>query len=592
VEAAVEAASKPSTALLGATIVAAMAFFPVYAAEADAGEYGQSLFVVVAISLALSWLIAVTVTPLNCMSLLRPPEGGDADKDPYDTPFFRRYRGVLEWAIRYRAISIGGLSVLLVAAAVGFGGVPQQFFPDSTRAQFRIDYWAPHGTPVQDVSELVRDIEAKLDGDPRVASVGTFIGMGGPRFYLPVDPEFPYAEYAQLIVNTPSFAEVEPLIAELEPWLNENFTEGMTRVRKYTVGPGDDWPFEIRISGPAEADLGTLRGLAEQGMDILRETPLAKHVRTDMRQQVPKLVADYNLERARWSGVSRTDIARATSRAFDGAPIGLYREGDTMIPIVARQVEEERARAAAELDVLQVQPAFGLKSLPLGQVTEALRVEYEDPIIVRHQRRRQAAVQATPDGVTFPTLRAAVVDEFGAMELPPGYDMYWDGEYASTLSAQLSLVPGMVPAFVIMAIIIVALFNAIRPALVIALAIPFAIIGVTAILLPTQTPFGFMALLGAMSLIGLMIKNSIVLLDEINANQAGGMSAYESTVEAGVSRLRPVILGAATTVLGVIPLLQDAFWVSMAMTIMAGLTFGTIITMVLVPTLHATLNRI
>ena len=285
-------------------------------------------------------------------------------------------------------------------------------------------------------------------------------------------------------------------------------------------------------------------------------------------------------------------IGRATSRAFDGAAIGLYREGDTLIPIVARQVEEERERAAAELDIVQVQPAFGLKTLPLGQVTEALRVEYEDPIIVRHQRRRQAAVQATPDGVTFPTLRAAVLDQFNAIELPPGYDMFWDGEYESTLTAQLSLVPGMVPAFVVMAIIIVALFNAIRPALVIALAIPFAIIGITAILLPTQTPFGFMALLGAMSLVGLMIKNSIVLLDEINANEAAGESPYDATVEAGVSRLRPVILGAATTVLGVVPLLQDAFWVSMAMTIMAGLTFGTVITMVLVPTLWALLNRI
>jgi len=194
--------------------------------------------------------------------------------------------------------------------------------------------------------------------------------------------------------------------------------------------------------------------------------------------------------------------------------------------------------------------------------------------------------------VTFPTLKASVIDQINAIELPPGFEMFWDGEADSTLTAQLSLVPGMVPAFVIMAIIIVALFNATQPVIVIALAIPFAVIGVTAILLPTQTPFGFMALLGAMSLIGLMIKNSIVLIDEINANGRAGKTSYQATLEAGVSRLRPVILGAATTVLGVIPLLQDAFWVSMAMTIMAGLTVGTVITMVLVPTLWATLHKI
>ncbi len=592
IDAAIESASQPSLSLLGATVVAAMTFYPVYAAQADAGEYGRTLFVVVGVSLVLSWLIAVTMTPLNCIALLKAPKDADSGADPYAGGFFRFYRRALEGAIRGRVLTIGGLGILLAAAVIGFPGIPQQFFPDSTRTQFRIDYWAPQGTPIQDVSAAVKGIEDNLVDDPRVKDVGTFIGMGGPRFYLPVDPEFPYPEYAQLIVNTPTFDDANSLVAEIEPWLNEQYTQAMTRVRKYTVGPGDDWPFELRISGPAEADLGTLRALAEEGMAIVEESGLAKHVRTDMRQRVQKVVADYDQARARWSAVSRQDIAMATQRGYDGTPVGLYREGDTMLPIIARDVESDRERLSGELDVLQIQPTFGLKTIPLGQVTKDIRLEWEDPIIVRFQRRRQAAVQATPDGVTFPTLRAAVIDKIEAMELPPGYSMYWKGEYDSTRTAQLSLVPGMVPAFVIMAVIIVALFNALRPTLIIALAIPFAIIGITAILLPTQTPFGFMALLGAMSLAGLMIKNSIVLMDEINANLALGMSPYESTVEAGMSRVRPVVLGAATTVLGVMPLLQDAFWVSMSMVIMAGLTFGTVITMVLVPVLYATLHRI
>lgn len=290
--------------------------------------------------------------------------------------------------------------------------------------------------------------------------------------------------------------------------------------------------------------------------------------------------------------MSRADVADATRRAYDGTPIGLYREGDDLMPIIARGDEANRARVAGQLDVLQVMPTLGGDALPLGQVTREFRLEWEDPIITRFNRRRQIAVQGSPVDVTFPTLRSAVLDEFEAIELPPGYSMMWDGEYDTTLRAQLSLIPGMVPAFVVMAVIIVALSNAIRPALVIALTVPFALIGITAILLPTQVPFGFIALLGAMSLVGLMIKNSIVLLDEIRANTESGLSPYDAIIAAGMSRVRPVALGAATTILGVMPLIQDAFWVAMALTMMFGLTFGTVLTMILVPTFYATLNRI
>ena len=594
VKAAIESASKPSVALLGATVVAVMAFYPVFAAKADAGEYARTLFTVVSISLLLSWVLAMTMTPLNCISLLRPPKDEDPGADPYGGGFFRFYRRALEGAIRWRFFTLAGVTALLIAAVVGFDKVPQEFFPASTRTQFMIDYWAPEGTPIQTVSADLTGIEAKLEGDARVKNVTAFIGAGGPRFYLPVDPEFPYPSYAQVIVNTLTFEDVNSLLVDLEPWLNEQFPQALTRVRKYYVGTGDTWPFELRIGGPAEADLHTLRALGEKGMAILRESPLAKHIRIDMRQRVQKVVVDYDQERARWSAVSRADVGETTRRAYDGVPVGLYREGDDLLPIIARSVEEERQRASGELDVLQVQPPLAFNTVPLGQVARDIRLEWEDPIITRFNRRRQVAIQASPDGVTFPTLHKSVIEKFDEMEreLPPGYDMFWDGEYDTTHTAQLALIPGMVPAGVIMALIIVALFNGLRPPLIMAVAIPFALIGITAILAPTQTTFGFMALLGAMSLVGLMIKNSIVLIDEINANVAADMNLYDATVAAGVSRLRPVLLGAGTTILGVMPLLQDAFWVAMAMTIMAGLTFGTIITMVLVPTLYATFYRI
>jgi len=591
-EAAIDSAATPSTALLGATIVAAMAFYPVYVAPHSAGEYGATLFIVVFISLVWSWLIAVTVTPMNCIAFLKLPEGEEKGGDPYDSGFFRRYRSLLEGAIRKRVLTIVSLLGFLVISGYGFTGVPLQFFPDSTRAQFIIDIWAPQGTPLKKVSEDIRGIEERLQADPRVKNVGTFMGMGGPRFYLPVDPEFPYSSFAQLIVNTPSFDEVNPLVADYEPWLNENYPDILTRVRKYTVGPGDTWPFELRISGPAEANPDTLRRLGDEVMAVLRASPLAKQVRTDMRQRTQKVVVEYDQDRARWSAVSRADVAQALGRATDGTPVGLYREGDSLLPIIARDTDADRQRVAGQLDLVQVRPSLVVNAAPLGQVTKGISLEWEDPIITRWDRRRQIAVQASPDGVTYPALRASVIDEINAIELPPGYDFFWDGEYFSTTEAQLSLLPGMVPAFLIMTLIIVALFNSVKPSLIIGCTVPFAFIGITAILLPTQTPFGFMSLLGALSLVGLMIKNAIVLLDEIEANKTNGLAPYDATIAAGMSRVRPVALGAATTILGVVPLVQDAFWVSMALVMMFGLMFGTVLTVILIPTFYATFYKI
>ena len=591
-EAAIESAAAPSTALLGATVVALMAFFPVFVAPHSAGEYGSTLFIVVAVSLLWSWVIAMTVTPMNCIAFLKLPEGEEEGGDPYDTSFFRRYRSLLEAAIRRRVLTIVSMVGLLVLAGYGFTGVPQQFFPDSTRAQFMIDIWAPQGTPSRKVSEDLRAIEERLTADPRVQNVGTFIGMGGPRFYLPVAPEFPYSSFAQVIVNTPSFDEVGPLVEEYDTWLNEAYPDILTRVRKYTVGPGDTWPFELRISGPAEADLDTLRRLGDEVMDILRASPYAKQIRTDMRQRTQKVVVEYDQDRARWAAVSRRDVATSLARATDGALVGLYREGDSLLPIIARDTEADRQRVSGQLELVQVQPSLMVNSVPLGQVTDGITLEWEDPIITRWDRRRQIAVQASPTGTTFPALRADVIDEINAIELPPGYEFFWDGEYFSTIGAQLALVPGMVPAFLIMTLIIVALFNSVKPSLVIGCTVPFALIGITAILLPTQTPFGFMSLLGAMSLIGLMIKNSIVLLDEIEANKANGLAPYDATIAAGMSRVRPVALGAATTILGVAPLVQDAFWVGMALVMMFGLLFGTVLTVILIPTFYATFYRI
>ena len=589
-QAAIDAASVPSWPLLGATFVAVLAFYPVFASTADAGEYCRTLFSVVGISLMLSWLLAVTVTPLQCMDMLKAPEEGGAD--PYASDFYMRYRGLLGSAIRHRFVFIAAMVALLVASLMGFRWVPQMFFPESSRPQLMIDYWGPEGTRIQRVSAALRDVEQKLLASEHVAAVATFVGQGPPRFYLPVDPEGATAAYGQIIVNTHTLEGVDAVIAELEPWSAENLPDAMVRVRKYGVGPSETWPFEVRFTGPAEADLGVLRGLAEQGLRSLRDSPLAKDVRTDMRTQVLRVVPDYHQENARWANISREDVARTTKRAFDGVQVGLYRERDDLYPILLRHASAERERAAADFGLVQVQAPLSTETVPLSAVTRDIRGEWEDPIIVRWNRRRAVTVQGSARGVTFPTLRASVVGAFDEIELPPGYDRIWDGEYATSVEGQQGLLPGIVPAVVVMLFIIVALFNAVRPPLIIVLTIPFAFIGITSGLLVTQVAFGFVALLGAMSLTGMMIKNAIVLLDQIKIELEGGASPYEAVVEAAVSRLRPVMLAAATTVLGVIPLLKDLFWVSMSVTIMAGLTFGTVLVMILVPVLYATLCRI
>jgi len=304
------------------------------------------------------------------------------------------------------------------------------------------------------------------------------------------------------------------------------------------------------------------------------------------------MVVEYNQERARWAGISRENVARATKRTFDGNVMGLYREKDELIPIVIRSVESERQRAATDLSSVQVIADRSTETLPLSQVIDNTYLKWNDNIIWRWDRRRAISVQASPDDATAPTLMADVKAKFENIPMPPGYTLEWDGEFDSAKQSSEALIPGLGPAIVIMLFIIVALSNAYRPPLIMILVIPFVMIGITPGLLVMDAAFGFIALLGIMSLAGMMIKNSVVLLDQININIAAGMTQYKATVEAAVERLNPVVNAAATTVFGMIPLLGDVFWVAMAVTIMFGLAFGTLLTMLLVPVLYAMFYRL
>jgi len=333
-QAAIEAASQPAWPLLGATVVAVMAYYPIFASPADAGEYCRTLFSVVAIALLVSWVVSMTVTPLQCIDMLPAPKE-DSAKDPYGSGFYQGFRKLLELAIRVRLLTIGAMVALLVVALIGFGNVTQLFFPDSSMNKFMIDFFAPEGNRIEQVAADLKQAEAELLADERVKDVNAFIGAGPPRFYLPVDPESPNQSYAQLIVNVHDFRDIDDLIAEFTPQLNEDFPSTVVSVRKYGVGPSQTWTFEVRLSGPAIADPGILRSFAKRGIAILDASPLAGPRQLDWREQVQKVQPQFSQERARWASVTRDDIARTTKRAFDGRTIGLYREsvGRVVLPI-------------------------------------------------------------------------------------------------------------------------------------------------------------------------------------------------------------------------------------------------------------------
>lgn len=589
--AAVEAAQVPAVPLLGGTVIAVMSFYAIFASTEDVGEYCQTLFTVIAISLLVSWVVAVTITPLQCIDLLKA-EQSSAGGDPFASRFYRNYRRFLERALAVRWLVLTSLIVLLVAAVAGFGQVRQLFFPDSSMSKFMVDYWAPEGTRIQRVSTDLRAAEDHLLADRRVEAVSTFIGAGPPRFYLPVEPELPNPSYGQLIVNVRDASEIDDIITDLGPWLRQTYPDALPVVRKYGVGPANTWKLEARLIGPAEVAPDNLRHLADSFVEVIEKEPRAAYVRTDWRQRVQKVMPQFNQERGRWAAVTREDLANAMKRGFDGRPIGLYRQKDDLIPILIRRPEEDRQNVAA-MDVLQVQPAGSTLSVPVAEVIDKVGTSWEDPLIWRRNRQRTITVQSNPiPGVLSPELQAAVAQEVASVPLPSGFTLEWGGDDESSNDANRSLLPGLIPALAVMLLTVVALFNAFRPPIIIFLMVPFALIGITAGLLAFDVPFGFMALLGAMSLSGQMIRNVIVLVDQIGIDRASGLDAYEAVIQSAMSRLRPVMLGVATTVLGVIPLLQDVFWVGMAVTIMGGLSMGAVLIMILVPVLYAIFYRV
>lgn len=587
VKAASEAVSTTMGPLLGGTAVAILAFGALGFSQDATGEFCRSLFQVITISLLLSWLLAVTVTPLFGVMVLRAKPGG-SDVDPYGGPVFRAYRTFLGGCIRKRWITMGIMGLLLAIALKGFGYVEQSFFPDSTTPQFTVDYWTTQGTCIEDTRDDFARVEEQILGLEGVENVATCVGQGALRFMLTYSPEEPNSAYGQLIVEVDDYKRIETLIPQIEDIIQAESPDALTYARRFVLGPGGGSKIEARFRGP---DAEVLRRLSDEAKAIMATDPGARDIRDDWRSMVKTIrpiLAEVPAARA---GLTRKDVSSAIQRTFGGLRVSFYREGDKLIPIVARAPKAESDDVDSLYD-LQIWSPVACGTIPIQQVVKRFDTVWDDSIVARRDRLPTITPQCNQvtgvASVVFNRLRPKIE----AMELPPGYSLEWGGEHESSGDSQDALARMLPIILVLMVLIVVLQFNSVRLPLIIWLTVPLAIIGMTAGLLFSNTPFGFMALLGALSLVGMLAKNSIVLVDEINSQITEGKEQFQAILDAAVSRLRPVSMAALTTVLGMIPLLPDAFFVSLAITVMAGLSFATVLTMIVLPTLYAVFFRV
>ena len=574
--------------LLGATLVAAFAFLPIYMAPNNTGEYCVGLFLVVTLSLLISWVLAVTVTPILCDKWLRPKplaEGGD----PYAGRMFRAYRGLVRAALAHRFLTLVVLVAMFGGALHGFKSVKQEFFPESKRPQLMIDYWLPEGTDFRTTDRDLQEVEQALMANAHVRSVATYVGAGPHRFYLPLEPEGLNSGYGYLLVNLDSGDNLDLMIDFASTYLAEHFPDSDSRVRRFPLGAPSKFKIEARFRGP---DPEVLHDLADRAKVVMRTSPLVQDTRDDWRNRVLNVVPEYSASRALQAGLTRNDLAQGLKLAFDGATVGVYREHNRIIPIRLRPLKEDRERVQ-DLSAVAVRRSQGVYGVPVESAVSSVDLVWEESMIRRYDHQRTIKAQCDPvRGVTMSEAMADVGPKIESITIPAGYSMEWGGTVENSAESNRYVMQGVPLSFVLMAFVVVALFNGFRQPLIILSILPLALIGVSVGLLTTGEPFGFMALLGFLSLSGMLIKNAVVLLDQIDAEIAGGKKPYQAILDSSVSRMRPVLMAAISTVLGMTPLVFDRFWVSMAVTICFGLTFATILTLVVVPVLYSLFFRV
>ncbi len=588
---AYEATAMP---MLTGTLITAVGFLPIGLAQSAVGEYTFAIFAVTAAALLISWLVSVYFVPYLGTLLLRGRGPADAavaaaPHELFDTPFYTRFRALVNWCVQHRWITIALTLATLLLGLAGMGRVQNQFFPDSSRLEVLVDLWYPEGTPFNANEAVTRRVEARIMQLEGVDHVTTWIGSGAERFALVLDQIFPQTNASQLIVLPRDMAARERLRRQLPDLLASEFPEARGRAKLLPNGPPVPYPVQFRVVG---TDPALVRGYADEVKALMRGNPNLRNINDNWNEAVKVLRLQVDQDKARALGVSSQSIAQAARTLNSGSTVGQYRDGDKLIDMVLRQPLQER-RTLTDLANAYVPTSSG-RSIPLGQIAQA-SLAWEPGVLWREGRDYAATVQGDiVDGVQGATVSAQLNPLFEPIraKMPPGYRIEVAGAAEESAKGQGSIAAGAPLMLFIMFTLLMLQLHSFSRAVLVFLTAPLGIAGVAAALLLLDRPFGFVALLGVIALMGMIMRNSVILIDQIEQDRARGVPAWTAVVEAAVRRLRPIVLTAAAAVLAMIPLSRSIFWGPMAVAIMGGLVVATVLTLLALPAMYAAWFRV
>jgi len=579
--------------MLTGTLITATGFLPIGMAKSSTGEYTFAIFAVTVIALVVSWFAAVVFVPYLGVVLLKvKPHLGDTH-EVFDGPLYRRFRTLVNACVKHRGLTIGATILVFALCLVGMGKVQQQFFPDSSRPEILVDLWLPEGSSFDVNEAIAKRVEARLQQEPGVKGVSTWVGSGVPRFYLPLDQTFPQTNVSQLIVLPQDLATREALRKQLPALLAQEFPEVRGRVKLLPNGPPVPYPVQFRVVGP---DPMVLRELADGVKAIMRTNPNTRGVNDNWNESVKVLRLEVDQDKARVLGVSSQSIAQAAKTILSGTTVGQYRDGDKLIDIVLRQPLEERD-AISDLGNAYLPTASG-KSIPLTQIAKPT-FTWEPGVMWREGRDYAITVQSDAlEGMQGATLTAQLQPELKTLQQSwqqrglVGYKIEVAGAVEESSKGSASIAAGMpVMLFITFTLLMLQLHSFSR-AMLVFLTGPLGMAGVAGALLLLNRPFGFVALLGVIALMGMIMRNSVILIDQIEQDRANGVPAWDAIVESAVRRMRPIVLTAAAAVLAMIPLSRSVFWGPMAVAIMGGLIVATALTLLALPAMYAAWFRV
>jgi len=581
--------------MLTGTLITAAGFLPIGIAKSTTGEYTFAIFAVTVIALVLSWFVSVYFVPYLGNALLKamPVAPGAEHHEHFDTPFYRRFRSTVDWCVQHRWITIGATVLTFALGVVGMGVVQQQFFPDSSRPEIMVDIWFPEGTSFAANEAVAKRVEARLMAEPGVTSVSTWVGSGVPRFYLPLDQVFPQTNVSQLIVLPQDLKLRESLRIRLPALLAQEFPEVRSRIKLLPNGPPVPYPVQFRVVG---ADPQLLRERADEVKAALRDNPNTRGVNDNWNESVKVLRLEVDQAKARALGVTSQSIAQASRTILAGSPVGQYREGDKLIDIVLRQPLAER-NAITDIGNAYLPTASG-KSIPLTQIAKPT-FTWEPGVMWREGRTYAITVQSDiVEGLQGATVTAQLLPALKALEArwhaagQTAYRIEVAGAVEESAKGSSSIVAGLPIMLFITFTLLMLQLQSFSRALLVFLTGPLGIAGVAGALLLLDRPFGFVALLGVIALMGMIQRNSVILIDQIEQDRARGVPAWDAIVESAVRRLRPIVLTAAAAVLAMIPLSRSVFWGPMAVAIMGGLVVATVLTLLSLPAMYAAWFRV